>query len=81
MPDKRRVHAGHAYLGKEILKALGIKDGDEIELEVRNGEAIIRPVKVIDRDTLNLLRLLKEVRASGGHEDYFEEYDYEDISG
>ncbi len=81
MPIRRRVHAGHVYLGKEILDVLGIKDGDEVELEVREGEAIIRPVKVVDKDTVDLIRLLREVRASGGREDYFEEYDYENISG
>jgi len=81
LPIRRRVHAGHVYLGKEILDVLGIKDGDEVELEVREGEAIIRPVKVVDKDTVDLIRLLREVRASGGREDYFEEYDYENISG
>ena len=81
MPVRRRVHAGHIYLGKEILDALGIKDGDEVELEVREGEAVIRPVRTIDKDTLDLIRLLREVKASGSHDDYFEEYDYEDING
>lgn len=73
------MHAGHVYLGKEILDALGIKDGDEVELEVRGSEAVIRPVKVIDKDTLDLLRLLG--KAGGDRRDYFEEYDYEDIGG
>ncbi|OYT40608.1 MAG: hypothetical protein B6U89_01640 [Desulfurococcales archaeon ex4484_58] len=83
MPIRRKIHAGHIYLGKEVLDALGIKDGDEVELEIRDGEAVIKPIKVIDRDTLDLIRLLKEVevKASGGREDYFEEYDYEDIGG
>lgn len=81
MPVRRKVHAGHVYLGKEILDVLGIKDGDEVELEVRENEAVIRPIKVIDKDTLDLIRLLREVKANGSHKDYFEEYDYEDISG
>ncbi len=81
MPIRRRVHAGQVYLGKEVLDMLGIKDGDEVELEVREGEAVIRPVKAIDKDTLDLIKLLREVRASGSREDYFEEYDYEDVSG
>jgi len=81
LPVRRKVHAGHVYLGKEILEVLGIKDGDEVELEVRENEAVIRPIKVIDKDTLDLIRLLREVKASGSHKDYFEEYDYEDISG
>lgn len=81
MPVRRRIHAGHLYLGKEILDALGIKDGDEVELEVRESEAIIRPVRAIDKDTLDLIRLMREVRANGNREDYFEEYDYGDIGG
>ena len=76
MPIRRRVHAGHVYLGKEVLDMLGIKDGDEVELEVKEGEAVIRPVKAIDRDTLDLIRLLREVRAGGSREDYFEVYYY-----
>ena len=81
MPVRRKIHAGQVYLGKEILNALGIKDGDEVELEVREGKVVIRPVKVIDKDTLDLIRLLREVKTSGSREDYFEEYDYEDIGG
>ena len=77
----RRIHSGQVYLGKEVLDALGIKDGDEVELEVREGEVVIRRVKVIDKDTLDLVRLLREVKASGGPEDYFEEYGYEDVGG
>ncbi len=59
---RRRVHAGHVYLGKEILDTLGIKDGDEVELEVKEGEVIVGPVKVIDNDTLELIRLLRKVK-------------------
>jgi len=81
LPVRRKIHAGQVYLGKEILNALGIKDGDEVELEVREGKVVIRPVKVIDKDTLDLIRLLREVKTSGSREDYFEEYDYEDIGG
>lgn len=81
MPIRRKVHAGQVYLGKEIINALGIKDGDEVELEVRGGEVIIRPAKAIDKKTLELMRLLKEARAGGNREDYFEEYDYEDVGG
>jgi len=81
LPVRRKIHAGQVYLGKEILNALGIKDGDEVELEVREGKVVIRPVKVIDKDTLDLIRLLREVKTSGSREDYFEEYDYEDVGG
>ncbi|MCD6095945.1 MAG: AbrB/MazE/SpoVT family DNA-binding domain-containing protein [Thermoprotei archaeon] len=81
MPVRRKIHAGQVYLGKEILNALGIKDGDEVELEVKEGKVVIRPVKVIDKDTLDLIRLLREVKTSGSREDYFEEYDYEDVGG
>lgn len=81
MPIRRKVHAGQVYLGKEIINALGIKDGDEVELEVRGSEVIIRPAKAIDKKTLELMRLLKEARAGGSREDYFEEYDYEDVGG
>ena len=81
MPIRRKVHAGHVYLGKEVLDALRIRDGDEVELEVRDGEVVIRPVKEVDKDTLDLVRLLREVKAGGSREDYFREYDYEDISG
>ncbi len=81
MPVRRRIHSGQVYLGREILGALGLKDGDEVELEVRGGEVVIKPVRIVDKDTLDLVRLIKETRASGGREDYFEEYDYEDIGG
>ena len=81
MPVRRKIHAGQVYLGKEILNALGIKDGDEVELEVKEGKVVIRPVKDIDENTLDLIRLLREVKTSGSREDYFEEYDYEDIGG
>jgi len=81
LPIRRKVHAGQVYLGKEIINALGIKDGDEVELEVRGSEVIIRPAKAIDKKTLELMRLLKEARAGGSREDYFEEYDYEDVGG
>jgi len=76
---RRRIHSGQVYLGKELMEALGIKDGDEVELEARGKEIIIRPVKEMDKDTLDLIRMLKETKAIGGHEDYFKEYDYEDI--
>lgn len=79
MPIRRRIHAGQVYLGKEVLNALGLKDGDEVELEVRTGEAVIKPVKTVDNDTLNLIKLLREAKAGGGREDYFEEYEYGDI--
>ncbi len=78
---KRRVHAGQVYLGKEVLEALGIKDGDEVEIEVRGDSIVIRLVKTVDRDTLDLIKMLKEVKALGDREDYFEEYDYGDIGG
>ena len=52
-----------------------------MELEVRDGEVVIRPVKGVDKDTLDLVRLLREVKAGGSREDYFREYNYEDISG
>ena len=81
MVVRRRVHAGHVYLGREVLDALGIRDGDEVELEVRGGEVVVRPVRGVDRDTLDLLRLLREVKSGGGREDYFEEYDYGDVGG
>ncbi len=81
MPVRRRIHAGHVYLGKEVLDTLGIKDGDEVELEIREGEVVMRPVRAIDKDTLELIRLLREVKAGGDREDYFEEYNYEDVGG
>lgn len=81
MPVRRRIHAGHVYLGKEVLDTFGIKDGDEVELEIREGEVVMRPVRAIDKDTLELIRLLREVKAGGDREDYFEEYNYEDVGG
>ncbi len=62
MVIRRRIHAGQVYLGKEIMELLGVKDGDEVELEVRNGEVIIRSVKEIDENTMNLLMMLKKPR-------------------
>ena len=81
MPIRRRVHAGHVYLGKEVMDALGVKDGIEVEIEVRGGLAVIKPVRKLDEDTLDLLKLLEEAEASGNREDYFGEYGYEDVGG
>ncbi len=39
---------------------------------------MIRHAKADDKDTLDLLRLLKEVKSSGDREDYFEEHDCTD---
>jgi len=39
---------------------------------------VIRPVKTVDRDTLDLIRLLREIKAGGGRKDYF---NYEDVGG
>ena len=39
---------------------------------------MIRPVKTVDRDTLDLIRLLREIKAGGGRKDYF---NYEDVGG
>ena len=78
---RRRVHAGHVYLGKEVMEALGVKDGNVVELEVRDGEAVIRPVKAVDEETLDLVRMLGEVKSGGSRKDYFEEYDYGDVGG
>lgn len=80
MPVRRRVHAGQVYLGEEVLSVLGIKDGDEVELEVRDGEVVLRPVRAVDSATIELIDMLKNPRVEGGHEDYSEEYDYEDVS-
>ncbi len=77
----RKIHAGQVYLGKEVLKALGIRDGDEVEIEIKEGEIVLRPIRAIDKDTLDLIKMLKETKASGDYTDYFEEYDYEDIGG
>ena len=77
----RKIHAGQVYLGKEVLKALGIRDGDEVEIEIKEGEIVLRPIRAIDEDTLDLIKMLKETKASGDYTDYFEEYDYEDIGG
>ena len=82
MPIRRRIHAGQVYLGKEVLDASGIKNGDEVEIEVKEGEVIIRPTKVtVDKDTSDLIKLLSESREVGSREDYFEEYDYDDVGG
>ena len=78
---RRRVRAGHVYLGREVMEALGVKDGDVVEIEVRDGEAVIRPVRTVDGETLDLVRLLGEAKAGGGREDYFEEYNYGDMDG
>ena len=78
---RRRVRAGHVYLGREVMEALGVKDGDVVEIGVRDDEAVIRPVRTVDGETLDLVRLLGEAKAGGGREDYFEEYDYGDMDG
>ena len=77
----RKIHAGQVYLGKEILKSLGIEDGDEVEVEVKGNVILIKPIKTMDKDTLELLKLLREVKGKGGREDYFEEYDCDNLGG
>ena len=42
---------------------------------------MLRPVKAIDKDIFDLIKMLKETKASGDYTDYFEEYDHEDIGG
>lgn len=59
MPVRRRIHAGHVYLGKEVLDTLGIKDGDEVELEIREGEVVIRPVRAIDKRYSGIDKVVK----------------------
>ncbi len=81
MAIRRRIHAGQVYLGREVLRALGVRDGDEVEIEVRGREVVLRPIETVDRDTRELLEILEKPQASGGREDYFEEYDYGDIGG
>ena len=78
---KRRIHAGQVYLGREVLRTLGLRDGDEVVIEVREGEAVIKPLKTVDEDTRSLLEILGKPEARGGYEDYFEEYSYDDIGG
>ena len=77
----RRIHAGQVYLGKDVLEALGIRDGDLVSIEVSGNEIVLRPVKTVNKDTLELIKMLKETRAHGDRVDYFEEYKYEDIGG
>ncbi len=52
------------------MKVLGVKNGDIVEVEVREGEAVIRPVKSTDKSTLEILKILKETKAYGGYEDF-----------
>ena len=40
-----------------------------------------RFVKILDKDTLDSIKMLKEMRAYGDYDDYFREYDYEDVGG
>ncbi len=77
----RKVHAGHVYLGRTILAALGLRDGDKVEIELRNGEVVLRPVRGSDDSARKLIKLLEESSAEGGREDFFEEYEYEDVGG
>ena len=67
---RRRIHSGQVYLGREVMKVLGVKDGDIVEVEVREGEAVIRSVKSTDKSTLEMLKILKETKAYGGYEDF-----------
>ena|GEM_PF-1582895 len=76
---KRRIHAGQVYLGKQIMESLNMKDGDEVIVEARNGVVIIRPVRSIDEHTKKLLLMLEKTELMGSSDDYFQEYDYEDI--
>ncbi len=63
------------------MDALGVKDGDVVEIEVKGSEVVLRPVRGVDEHTEELLRIINEPRWRGGREDYFEEYDYGDIGG
>jgi AbrB family looped-hinge helix DNA binding protein len=39
-------------LPKEIVKALGLKSGDDLEIRIEKGRVIITPVAVIPKDEL-----------------------------
>jgi len=39
-------------LPKEVVKTLGLKNGDDLEIELKRGRVIITPVAVIPKDEL-----------------------------
>ncbi len=39
-------------LPKEVVKSLGLKNGDDLEIEIKRGRVIITPVAVIPKDEL-----------------------------
>lgn len=53
---------------------------DEMESKTKDNGVATRPMRTVDKNTLDLIEVLRRPEAYGGHEDYFKEYDYEDIS-
>jgi len=51
-----------------------------MKVKGQDDRAAAQPVRIADRDALDLVDMLKKLKAYGGHEGYFEEYNYEDIS-
>ncbi|MBS3983781.1 MAG: AbrB/MazE/SpoVT family DNA-binding domain-containing protein [Dethiobacter sp.] len=39
-------------LPKEVVKTLGLKNGDDLEIEIKRGRVIITPIAVIPKDEL-----------------------------
>jgi len=52
----------------------------KMKVKGQDDRAAAQPVRIADRDALDLVDMLKKLKAYGGHEGYFEEYNYEDIS-
>ena len=47
---KEIARNGHFTIPKEIRKSLGIKDGDFVRLTIRNGQIVVTPLILVDKD-------------------------------
>lgn len=63
----RMLRGGQVTLPAEARKALNIKEGDYLELEVTGGSVALKPVTVIDRAEADrqLDRILSRVKYTG----------------
>jgi len=50
-------------ISKEFREALGIQEGDEIELKLENGRLVIKPIWLVDDPTESLSGLIRSEKS------------------
>ncbi len=67
MPETKLLRGGMLSVPPEFQEALKVKEGDRLEVELRNGELVFRPVAAMTRESAReeLRVLLKRLKWSG----------------